>query len=182
MNEQILVESARIYDNRELRDEEDEVMMMKGKDLMSYAKFLSRNDAFTKVRLHAARGLLTRTARLRLPVPTRPGAHRPLLRPVGRAPAFMPARRRLSAGALHLKSLLRAGAGTAARAAGACPEHAPAPGQDHVSPDWQSLGRQVLLHQLVSLSESSGVPVWSCWGGRGGLWLPPAVNVRPTEG
>ena len=55
VNEQILVESARIYDSRELRDEEDEVMIMKGKDLMSYAKFLSRNDAFTKVRLHAAR-------------------------------------------------------------------------------------------------------------------------------
>jgi len=48
VNEQILVESARIYDNREYRDEDEEVMMMKGTDLMSYAKFLSRDDAFSK--------------------------------------------------------------------------------------------------------------------------------------
>ena len=49
MNEQILVEAARIYDNRELRDEEDGVRMMKGNDLISYAMFLSKQDAFTKV-------------------------------------------------------------------------------------------------------------------------------------
>ena len=50
VNEQILVEAARIYDNRELRDEEDDVRMMKGTDLMSFSKFLSKQDAFTKVR------------------------------------------------------------------------------------------------------------------------------------
>ena len=50
VNEQILVEAARIYDNRELRDEEDEVRMMKGTDLMSFSKFLSKQDAFAKVR------------------------------------------------------------------------------------------------------------------------------------
>ena len=49
VNEQILVEAARIYDSRELRDEPDEVTMMKGTDLISYAKFLSKEDAFTKV-------------------------------------------------------------------------------------------------------------------------------------
>jgi hypothetical protein len=54
VNEQILVESARIYDNREYRDEDEEVMMMKGTDLMSYAKFLSRDDAFSKVRAACA--------------------------------------------------------------------------------------------------------------------------------
>jgi hypothetical protein len=53
VNEQILVEAARIYDNRELRDEEDDVKMMKGTDLMSFSKFLSKQDAFTKVRLSA---------------------------------------------------------------------------------------------------------------------------------
>ena len=50
VNEQILIEAARIYDNRELRDEDDDVKMMKGTDLMSYAKFLSKDDAFSKVR------------------------------------------------------------------------------------------------------------------------------------
>lgn len=49
VNEQILVEAARIYDNRELRDEDDDIKMMKGNDLMSYSKFLSKQDAFTKV-------------------------------------------------------------------------------------------------------------------------------------
>ena len=49
VNEQILKESARIYDNRELCDEEDDVRMMKGNDLISFAKFLSKEDAFTKV-------------------------------------------------------------------------------------------------------------------------------------
>ena len=49
VNEQILVEAARIYDNKELRDEDDEVVRMKGTDLNSYAKFLSKEDAFTKV-------------------------------------------------------------------------------------------------------------------------------------
>lgn len=53
VNEQILVEAARIYDNRELRDEEDDVKMMKGTDLMSFSKFLSKQDAFTKVSLVA---------------------------------------------------------------------------------------------------------------------------------
>eukprot|EP00277_Geminigera_cryophila_P006496 CAMPEP_0179431500 /NCGR_PEP_ID=MMETSP0799-20121207/16381_1 /TAXON_ID=46947 /ORGANISM="Geminigera cryophila, Strain CCMP2564" /LENGTH=488 /DNA_ID=CAMNT_0021208475 /DNA_START=192 /DNA_END=1658 /DNA_ORIENTATION=- len=48
VNEQILKESARIYDNRELCDEEDDVRMMKGNDLISFAKFLSKEDAFTK--------------------------------------------------------------------------------------------------------------------------------------
>lgn len=55
VNEQILVEAARIYDNRELRDEEDDVKMMKGTDLMSFSKFLSKQDAFTKVSLVAPR-------------------------------------------------------------------------------------------------------------------------------
>ena len=50
-----------------------------------------------------------------------------------------------------LISLVCAGAGAAARAAGACQEDARAPGQDHLSSDWQPLGRQVLLHQLVRL-------------------------------
>jgi hypothetical protein len=104
------------------------------------------------------------------------------------APPWLAARprflqgRTLCAGALHLKRLVRAGAGTTTRAAGACPEHASAPGQDHMSLDWQPLGRQVLIHQLVSLCESPGVPVWSRRGGSGGLWQPPAVDVRPTEG
>ena len=49
VNEQILHEAARIYDNRELRDEDEETVLMKGSDLMAFSKFLSMEDAFTKV-------------------------------------------------------------------------------------------------------------------------------------
>ena len=64
VNEQILVEAARIYDSRELRDEPEEVTMMKGTDLISYAKFLSKEDAFTK---QLPQDLLDRTKNMRPP-------------------------------------------------------------------------------------------------------------------
>ena len=44
VTEQILVKAARIYDAREDEDVES-------KDLKTYAEFLSREDAFTKVRM-----------------------------------------------------------------------------------------------------------------------------------